>query len=184
MRYLLVGLALSQGFHQGVVLAQTQDIGLRLGTVAQSYTPANAFMGTVLVAKGDRILLSKGYGMADLEWNVPSTPPVKFRLGSLTKQFTATLILLLQQDGKLQIEDPVGKYLPDAPRSWEKITIRNLLSHTSGIPNFTGDKEFGTWKMVSHSPAEEIAFFRDKPLEFTPGSKFSYSNSTTRFLGY
>ena len=100
-------------------LAQTRDsaaVKQRLGEVAKSYTAGNAFMGTVLVAEGDHILLDQGYGMANLEWNIPNAPDVKFRLGSLTKQFTATLILLLQQDGKLHIEDPVGKYLPDAPK--------------------------------------------------------------------
>jgi CubicO group peptidase (beta-lactamase class C family) len=82
------------------------------------------------------------YGMADEEWSIPNTPEVKFRLGSLTKQFTAALVLLLQQDGKLNIADPVSKYLPDTPKAWEKITLANLLGHTSGIPNFTSDKDF------------------------------------------
>jgi CubicO group peptidase (beta-lactamase class C family) len=167
-------------------LAQTTDsaaVKERLGVVAKSYTAGNAFMGTVLVAERDRILLSQGYGMADLEWNIPNAPEVKFRLGSLTKQFTATLILLLQQDGKLHIEDPVAKYLPDAPKSWEKITLTNLLGHTSGIPNFTNDKNFGAWGMSPHTVAEEIAFFSDKPLEFEPGSKFVYSNSNYEVLG-
>jgi CubicO group peptidase (beta-lactamase class C family) len=167
-------------------LAQVPDpaaIKPRLLQVANSYTAGNAFMGTVLVAEGDHILLDQGYGMADLEWNIPNAPDVKFRLGSLTKQFTATLVLLLQQDGKLNIEDPVGKYLPDAPKSWEKITLANLLGHTSGIPNFTSDKDFGTWGMSKHTNAEEIAFFRDKPLDFEPGSKFAYSNSNYEVLG-
>jgi CubicO group peptidase (beta-lactamase class C family) len=167
-------------------LAQATDsaaVKTRLGEVARSYTAGNAFMGTVLVAEGDHILLDQGYGMADLEWNIPNTPEAKFRLGSLTKQFTATLILLLQQDGKLHIEDPVGKYLPDAPRSWDKITLANLLGHTSGIPNFTSDKDFRTWGMSKHTTAEEIAFFRDKPLDFEPGSKFAYSNSNYEVLG-
>ncbi len=140
-------------------------------------------MGAVLVTDGVRTLLDKGYGMADLEWNIPNTPDVKFRLGSVTKQFTATLILLLQEDGKLHIEDPVGKYLPDAPKTWEKITLANLLGHTSGIPNFTADKEFATWSMSPHTHAEEIAFFRDKPLDFEPGSQFAYSNSNYEVLG-
>ncbi len=167
-------------------LAQTTDsaaVKERLAVVAKSYTAANAFMGTVLVAEGDHILLDQGYGMADLEWNIPNAPEVKFRLGSLTKQFTATLILLLQQDGKLHIEDPVARYLPDAPKSWEKITLTNLLGHTSGIPNFTSDKDFAAWGMSPHTVAEEIAFFSDKPLEFEPGSKFSYSNSNYEVLG-
>ncbi len=140
-------------------------------------------MGTVLVAEGDQLLLNKGYGMAELEWNIPNEPDVKFRLGSLTKQFTATLVLLLQQDGKLNIADPVSKYLPDAPKTWEKITLANLLGHTSGIPNFTDTKEFGVWRMSPHTTEEELAFFRDKPLDFEPGSKFAYSNSNFEVLG-
>jgi CubicO group peptidase (beta-lactamase class C family) len=125
-------------------LAQVPDsaaVKPRLLQVANSYTAGNAFMGTVLVAEGDQILLDQGYGMADLEWNIPNAPDVKFRLGSLTKQFTATLVLLLQQDGKLHIEDPVGKYLPDAPKTWR----RSLWRTCWGIP-----REFQT------SPATRI----------------------------
>jgi CubicO group peptidase (beta-lactamase class C family) len=169
-----------------IVLAQNTDSSAvkdRLAVVAKSYTVNNAFMGAVLVAEGDHTLLDQGYGMADLEWEIPNSPEAKFRLGSLTKQFTATLVLLLQQDGKLHIEDPVSKYLPNAPKGWEKVTLANLLGHTSGIPNFTNDKEFGAWGMSKHTTAEEIAFFRDKPLEFEPGSKFAYSNSNYEVLG-
>ncbi|MBE7157956.1 MAG: serine hydrolase [Rhodospirillales bacterium] len=155
----------------------------RMEQVVASFVKDNSFMGTVLVAEGDTVLLSKGYGQADLEWNLPNVPDAKFRLGSLTKQFTATLILLLQQDGKLNVTDPVSKYLPDAPKAWEKITLVNLLSHTSGIPNFTNFPEFHAWSMNPHTPAEEIAFFRDRPLDFEPGSKFTYSNSNYEVLG-
>ncbi len=155
----------------------------RLEQIANSYTPDNAFMGTVLVVEGDNVLLDKGYGMASLEWQVPNVPEAKFRLGSLTKQFTATLVLLLQQDGKLNINDPVSKYLPDSPPAWAKITLANLLGHTSGIPSFTGFKEFPTWSMSPHTQQEEIALFRDKPLDFEPGSKFDYSNSNFIVLG-
>jgi CubicO group peptidase (beta-lactamase class C family) len=186
MKTSLAGFAAAWVLACVTALAQTTDsaaVKLRLVQVAKSYTAGNAFMGTVLVAEGDQILLDQGYGMADLEWNIPNAPDVKFRLGSLTKQFTATLVLLLQQDGKLHIEDPVGKYLPDAPKTWDKITLANLLGHTSGIPNFTSDKDFGTWGMSKHTTAEEIAFFRDKPLEFEPGSKFAYSNSNYEVLG-
>ena len=155
----------------------------RLDQVANSYTPGNAFMGTVLVVDGDRVLLDKGYGMADLEWSIPNAPDVKFRLGSVTKQFTATLVLLLQQDGKLNINDPVSKYLAIAPATWDKITLANLLGHTSGIPSFTDMKEFGVWRMSPHTVGEELALFKDKPLDFEPGSKFAYSNSNFEVLG-
>ena len=155
----------------------------RLDAIAKSYTTDNAFMGAVLVAEGDRTLLDKGYGMADLEWSVPNTPDVKFRLGSLTKQFTAALVLLRTR-WYLHVEDPIHKYLPDTPKSWEAITIADLLGHTSGIPNFTDDKAFATWSMSAHTHEEEFAFFReDKPLAFVPGSKFAYSNSNYEVLG-
>jgi CubicO group peptidase (beta-lactamase class C family) len=186
MKPSLAGIAAACVLACVTALAQTTDsaaVKERLGVVAKSHTAGNACMGTVLVAEGDHILLNQGYGMADLEWNIPNTPEVKFRLGSLTKQFTATLILLLQQDGKLHIADPVAKYLPDAPKSWEKITLTNLLGHTSGIPNFTNDKDFGAWAMSPRTVAEEIAFFSGKPLEFEPGSKFAYSNSNYEVLG-
>ena len=155
----------------------------RLDEVARSYTPHDAFMGAVLVADGDQVLLDKGYGMAVVEWGIPNAPEVKFRLGSLTKQFTATLVLLLQQDGKLKIDDPVSKYLPDAPKAWEKITLAELMGHTSGIQNFTSFKEFRTWAASAHTSEEELAFFRDKPLDFEPGSQFAYSNSNYEVLG-
>ena len=172
----LVGLA-------SLACAQDSKLVARLNQIASSYTSNNAFMGAVLVVEGDRILLDRGYGSADLEWNIPNAPDVKFRLGSLTKQFTATLILLLQQDGKLSINDPVRRYLANTPKAWEKITIAELLEHTSGIPDFTSLKEFGTWRMNPHSVEEELAFFRDKPLEFEPGSRFDYSNSNYEVLG-
>ena len=140
-------------------------------------------MGTVLVVDRDKILLNKGYGQADVEWAIPNAPDVEFRLGSLTKQFTATLVLLLQQDCKLNIDDPVGKSLPDAPKAWEKMTLASLLGHTSGIPNFTSLHEFTVWRMTPRTTEEELAFFRGRPLEFEPGSKFAYSNSNYEVLG-
>ena len=155
----------------------------RLDTVASSYARGNAFMGTVLVVDGDQTLLEKGYGMADLEWNIPNGPEVEYPLCSVTKQFTAALVLLLEEDGKLNIGDPVGKYLPDAPKSWEKITLAELLGHTSGIPDIINDKDFGTWSVTAHSPSEQLALIGDKPLDFEPGSQFEYSNSNYVVLG-
>ena len=108
------------------------------------------FMGTVLVAQDGKVLLDKGYGFANLEWDVPNTPTTKFRLGSLTKQFTAASILLLEERGKLKIEDPVKKYMPDAPAAWDKITIFHLLTHTSGIPSFTGFPDYESTEATGH----------------------------------
>src|SRR5690606_19891855 len=111
------------------------------------YVNNKQFMGSVLVAQGNEIILNKGYGSANLEWDIPNTPSTKFRIGSLTKQFTAAGILLLEQQGKIKTLDPVKKYFPDAPAAWEKITIFNLLTHTSGIPNYTSLPEF--WALQS-----------------------------------
>jgi len=156
----------------------------RLEQIVQSYVAGNHFMGTVLVAKGDQVILSKGYGSANLEWNIPDTPSTKFRLGSITKQFTAARILLLEERGKLKIEDPLRKYMADAPPAWDKITIYNVLTHTSGIPNFTSFPDYATTEALP-SPAEKtVSRFRDKPLDFEPGLKFSYSNSGYVLLGY
>src|SRR6185437_12615662 len=110
----VVALALITGgtMNSGAQASNEGATQARLEQIANSYTPNNAFMGTVLVVNGDHVLLDKGYGMASLEWQIPNVPGGKFRLGSLTKQFTATLVLLLQQDGKLNINDHVSKYLP------------------------------------------------------------------------
>jgi CubicO group peptidase (beta-lactamase class C family) len=155
----------------------------RLDAVANSYTPKDAFMGAVLVASGNDLLLNRGYGEADLEWGIPNAPDVKFRLGSLTKQFTAALVLMLQEDGKLKLSDPVSKYIPDAPKSWAVITLEELLGHVSGIPNFTDDDRFPVWGMSPHTLSERLAFIEAKPLGFDPGSKFEYSNSNYEVLG-
>ncbi|HEX5257550.1 MAG TPA: serine hydrolase [Sphingomicrobium sp.] len=155
----------------------------RLDQVVRSFVDEGAFMGSVLVSEGDKRLLDKGYGSADLEWNRPNDPNVRFHIGSLTKQFTAALILQLQDEGKLRVDNPVSRYLPDAPKNWDKITLADLMGHRSGIPNFIGDPAFHAWSMSAHTAEEELALFRDTPLEFAPGTRFSYSNSNFTVLG-
>jgi CubicO group peptidase (beta-lactamase class C family) len=175
-----------QRFALFVVLAgscMAQDAA-RMDQIVQSYVADHHFMGTVLVARGGQVLFSKGYGSANLEWNVPNTSNTKFRLGSVTKQFTAASILLLEERGKLSINDPVKKYIPDAPAAWDKITIFHLLTHTSGIPNFTGFPDYQKLEPFAATATELVARFRDKPLDFQPGEKWSYSNSGYVLLGY
>src|SRR5262245_7493941 len=161
-----------------------QTTGVRMEQVVQSYVDSKQFMGSVLVARGGDVLFSKGYGSANIEWNIPNTPAAKFRLGSITKQFTAALILLLEQQGKLKVDDPVKKYLPDAPAAWDKITISHLLTHTSGIPSFTGFPDYASLEPFATTPEKLVARFRDKALEFQPGEKWNYSNSGYVLLGY
>jgi CubicO group peptidase (beta-lactamase class C family) len=166
----------------GACLAQ--NIDSRMDQIVQSYVANKQFMGSVLVARGDQVLFSKGYGSANLEWGIPDTPATKFRLGSITKQFTAASILLLEERGKLKVEDPVKKYLPDAPAAWDKMTIFNVLTHTAGIPNFTSFPEYPKLEPFAITPEKLVALFRDKPLEFAPGEKWNYSNSGYVLLGY
>jgi CubicO group peptidase (beta-lactamase class C family) len=141
-------------------------------------------MGSVLVARDGQVIYSKGYGSADLEWDVPNTPTTKFRLGSVTKQFTAASILLLEERGKLSVSDPVKKYVPDAPAAWDKITIFHLLTHTSGIPNFTNFPDYRKLEPFAATSEQLVARFRDKPLDFEPGEKWQYSNSGYVLLGH
>ncbi len=165
----------------GACLAQ--DVA-RMEQVIQSYVSGKRFMGTALVAQNGKVLLSKGYGFANAEWDIPNSPSTKFRLGSITKQFTAACILLLEERGKLKIDDPVKKYMPDAPAAWDKITIFHVLTHTSGIPSFTGFPDYRSTEAIATTPEKLVARFRDKPLDFQPGEKWSYSNSGYVLLGY
>jgi CubicO group peptidase (beta-lactamase class C family) len=166
----------------GASLAQNNDP--RMDQIVQSYVSSKQFMGSVLVARGNEILLSKGYGSADLEWDILDTPSTKFRLGSVTKQFTAASILLLEERGKLKVEDPVKKYMPDAPVAWDKMTIFHVLAHTAGIPNFTSFPDYQSTEATPTTPEKLVARFLDKPLEFEPGEKWNYSNSGYVLLGY
>ena len=155
----------------------------RMEQVIQSYVTAGSFMGTVLVAREGAIVHHKAYGMANIEWDVPNTPTTKFRLGSITKQFTAAAILLLEERGKLKVDDRIKTYLPDIPMSWERITVYNLLTHTAGIPNFTALAEYGGAKLRATTVDGTVNSIRDRPLDFGPGEKMSYSNSGYLVLG-
>lgn len=156
----------------------------RMEEVIDGFVDDNTFMGTVLVARGDDVLLSKGYGSANIEWNIPNRPDTKFRLGSVTKQFTAASVLLLEERGELSVDDLVSVHLSDVPETWEKITIRHLLNHTAGLPNFTSLAEYREMKVFPMTVAEVVAKFSELPLEFEPGEKMKYSNSGYLLLGY
>jgi CubicO group peptidase (beta-lactamase class C family) len=171
----------------GLVLATgagavAQDTA-RMEQVIQSHVTAGTFMGAVLVARDGAIVHNKAYGLANVEWDVPNTPTTKFRLGSITKQFTAAAILLLEERGKLKVDAPVQTYLKDTPVSWDGITIFNLLTHTSGIPNFTALPEYGAAKLKATTVDGTLAALRDRPLDFAPGERMSYSNSGYLVLG-
>ncbi|MEM8723692.1 MAG: serine hydrolase [Cyanobacteria bacterium P01_G01_bin.39] len=147
-----------------------------LETYLQAYLSTNYFMGSVLVSRGSEVLLSKGYSMANLEHSIPNTPQTKFRLGSITKQFTATAILKLQEQQLLDVNNSLATYLPEYPQG-EQITLHQLLNHTAGIPNYTSFEDCESRKRTTITLDELIAWFSNRPLDFTPGDRFSYSNS-------
>ncbi len=139
------------------------------------------FNGSILVAKEGKILLRKGYGKADFKKRISNTPETVFRLASITKQFTAMAVLILEEQGKLSTNNPLSKYIPDYPEG-DKITIHNLLTHTSGIEEYFRD-ELISWDHY-YLPEELISIFKDKPLNFPPGERFQYCNSNYILLGY
>jgi CubicO group peptidase (beta-lactamase class C family) len=140
-------------------------------------TKDGAFMGTVLVAKDGKTLFSNGYGFANAEHGVLNNVDTKFRLGSITKQFTAVAVLQLEEQGKLKVSDPMCSYVANCPESWKPITLHHLLTHTSGLFNFTSDPEYPAKIMLPSPPAKTLEKIRDKPLRFEPGARFEYSNS-------
>jgi len=142
------------------------------------------FSGVVLLARDGKILFARAYGMANLEHDVPNTVDTKFRLGSVTKQFTAAAIMMLQERKKLSVHDSICKYVHDCPDSWKSITIHHLLSHTSGIPSFTEFADNDRYERLPMQVVNTIARFKDRPLDFPPGERFQYSDSGYLLLGY
>lgn len=154
----------------------------------QSYldkqTENKNFSGSVLIESKGKILVNKGYGMANYELKVPNTTKTKFNIGSITKTFTAVAIMQLAEKNKIGVEDTLDKYIKDYPKG-DKIHISDLLSQKSGIPDYTEFPEFmDTTVRLYRTPEQIIDSFKNKPLEFTPGSKYKYSNSAYVLLGY
>ncbi len=169
----------------GSATVEAQDFSQKAEQYVNDFVNRNQFSGTVLVARDGKPLFREGFAFANREWNIPNSPGTKFRLGSITKQFTATAILQLMEAGKLKLDDPISKYYTDAPASWSKITITNLLTHTSGIPSYTDIPAFFEKQaMTDLTPAQIIKLTQDKPLEFEPGTKWKYDNSGYIVLGW
>ena len=151
-------------------------------TLAHKY---RLFNGTVLVAENGQVVYKQGFGMANMEWGIPNTPDTKFRLGSITKQFTAMLTLQLVEQGKIKLDAKISDYLPDYRQDiGQKVTVHQLLTHTSGIPSYTGQPGF--FDNVSRNPYKVTDFvkkYASGELEFEPGTKFRYNNSGYFLLG-
>jgi D-alanyl-D-alanine carboxypeptidase len=161
------------------------EMSAKAKSLVDEIVQADQFSGTVLVAQNGVPVFRQAFGFANREWEIPNEPEAKFRIGSITKEFTATAILQLAEAGQLSIDDPISKYYTDAPVTWKDITLRHLLTHTSGIPSYTSLPHFfDEDAKVDRTPDEIIQLTRDKPLEFEPGTKFSYDNSGYIILGY
>jgi CubicO group peptidase (beta-lactamase class C family) len=168
---------------QSSVLAQ--DKAAKIDQLISLHHKYGQFNGSALVVDNGKVIYKKGIGLANMEWNIPNAPDTKFRLGSITKQFTATLILQLVEQGKIKLDGKLIDYLPDYRKdTGAKVTIHNLLSHTSGIPSYTSLPGF--FANVSRNPFtvdEFIKKYTSGDLEFEPGTKFVYDNSGYFLLG-
>ena len=148
-----------------------------------AYADLDRFSGAILVAQGDEILVSKGYGTADYERGISNTHETKFSLGQISRQFTAMAVMQLQERGLLLVDDPISTYLPDYPQGG-RITLHDLLITTSGIPSYAFLPEFKEVSMSPTSVEELIALFKDEPLDNDPGQNLNFSGSGYVLLGY
>ena len=157
----------------------------KIDQLLEKYSEYRLFNGSALVADDDGVILKKGYGLANMEWNIPNTPDTKFRLGSVTKQFTAMLIMQLLEKNMIKLENKITDYLPYYRKdTGDKVTIEMLLTHSSGIPSYTNREDF--FEKVSknyYSPDDFIKEYCSGDFEFEPGSKFNYNNSGYFILG-
>jgi CubicO group peptidase (beta-lactamase class C family) len=166
------------------VLALAQDVSSKLDTFVSAYTNQYKFNGVVFVARGGKVLLEKGYGYKNFAGKKFNGANGIYQLGSVTKQFTSTVILKLQEQGKLSVQDKLSKYIPGFPNG-NTITIDHMLSHTSGIFNYTNDNRFLNNESLQHVEwSRLISLIESRPLSFTPGTKFEYSNSNYVILGH
>lgn len=158
--------------------------GGELAAMAASLYPPDVPGAAMLLARGDEVLLRQGRGLASVELGVPIEPGMVFRIGSITKQFTAVAILRLAEQGKLRLDQKISEILPDYPQEQgAQVKVENLLSHTGGIPDYTQMPEFWNKSRLDLAPADMYAFFANLPLRFPPGERFEYSNSGYYVLG-
>jgi D-alanyl-D-alanine carboxypeptidase len=138
---------------------------------------------SVAVVRGDKVVVARGYGLANVELAAPATKETVYELLSITKQFTAAAILMLVQEGKLSLDERISRYLPDVPAAWSEITVRHLLTHTSGIPDYTDVRGWFETIRQDRTPEDLLKPVREEPLQFTPGTQWRYSNAGYYLLG-
>jgi CubicO group peptidase (beta-lactamase class C family)/pimeloyl-ACP methyl ester carboxylesterase len=167
-----------------VLAAKTQSVSDSIANLVKYYHDNGMFNGSVLVANGNNIVYKGAVGMANHEWQLPNTTQTRFRLGSVTKQFTATLILQLVQEGKLNLNGKITDYLTNYRKeTGSQVSIHHLLTHSSGIPNYTDNESFFPNSVKPYSVTDFVRIYCSGDLEFKPGAQFSYSNSGYFILG-
>ena len=179
----LAGLAGWRAAHTFAQSSATPDLAAIRAIVETPIKSGKVAGASVVVARQGQSILSESFGKADLELDVPMPADASFEIGSVTKQFTAAAILLLAEGGKLAIDDELTKYLPDYPTHNQRITIRHLLTHTSGIKGYTELPEFGDLMPLRKTPDTLVKMFSSKPLDFAPGENLVYNNSGFFLLG-
>ncbi|WP_316803703.1 serine hydrolase domain-containing protein [Pedobacter nototheniae] len=168
----------------GLLKAQADNENQKIDKLVKAFVDINQFSGSVLVAKKGKVVFSQGYGLANQEWNVANAPETKFRLGSLTKQFTAMLVMQLYQEGKIDLGGYISDYLPYYRKDiGTKVTINQLLSHTSGLGDFGSRDDFWEICKTEYAPREFIEKYCSENLEAEPGVRYRYSNSGYYILG-
>jgi len=167
----------------GAAAVDSEQAASRIDNLLSQEYPAGEPGAAVLVWKAGTVILKKSYGLADTERNVPATPETVFRLASVTKMFTGTAVLMLADRGKLALDDPVTKFLPEYPAPGQKITVSHLLSHTSGLADYLDRPNSMEWARNEYTVQDLVDAFKDRPASFAPGEKNVYSNSNYILLG-
>lgn len=177
MKYAFIACLLASQFAAGQPVPVS-----KLDAYMQAEEQVKEFSGTVLLVQGNKKVYDKSALYADREWLIPNSPRAKYRIGSITKQFTAALILKLEEQGKLSVNDKLSKYFPDYPKA-DSVTIHMMLNHTSGIPNYTSFP--GVWQSLhyKYSPDSMVRLIKSRPYDFPPGKGWNYSNSAYYMLG-
>jgi CubicO group peptidase (beta-lactamase class C family) len=178
-----LAVALVVAMPAAMAYAQQSPLAAQIDAAIAPHFKANEPGSTVIVTKDGKVVFRKAYGLASLENKTPMTPDAVLRLGSITKQFTATAILMLAEEGKLSVKDEITRFLPDYPVKGKKITIEQLLQHTSGIKSYTNKPDFMSNAHKDFTVAQMIDGFKNDPFDFEPGSSFAYNNSGYILLG-
>lgn len=175
----VAGLAVAPAAHAQVADATVKALDAAASAIFKDGEPGAA----ILVLKDGKPILRKGYGLADVDKKQPIQAGDVFRIGSITKQFTAVAIMMLEEEGKLSVKDEITRFIPDYPTQGKKITVEHLLTHTSGIQSYTDMASFRSVMQKDLKPMEMVDFFKNEPMQFAPGERYVYNNSGYFLLG-